>query len=1162
MVKLMENFALAKASFLNEALFTAVSRFTEDDDPHTRAIAVLCLGQVIGASSAVMLTAPSPATATPSMSVSMTGRSSSGVPSSFGAGGGGVLPLSFGPGVPASGIAGKDGGATGGGFQRIGAYTGDLHPAGVVSLGTDMPPPPAFPQSRKPGSGAPSRPLHVDSYMGALGAGGGVGGAGSALLPPGPMALTGTATATATATGAPGGGGNGNGSAGAHGSASAAPMSIENACIAELHLGLRLLGRCSDGSALVRFEAVLALGRLFEQQHHCSVAKEMCLFLANADAQKRRVSFFGDSAAELIKAAMTASAGTPPGAEGRAYDEGDSAGAGAEGGGGADVSSPVSPGGGRAHYANNLGSVDFEDLRRKSLNLVPSMELLVGLSGEGSLGLGAGGASAAVPGSGTDDDDDTTAVAATTAAGMVGSGLLVDTSTPRENEDDSDAAGGGEDGSTFAVTQEPSASEPPVSTHSTHSLEHSPFLLPTPHTQQGSTSAGSVGTSGSSTAPSSGGLYMAPPLSHVDSFSSPIMSSSRTRASSTPSPRPVAGRVALREDVVGATQPLREEGTTSPGLPLTDVPGEEPEPDVDPDDTPYNDLVAGLRWFLEPQDTAKLLQRLTVFVSDKVVDSKHGQVIYAAENIRDVVIVYMRLWFALVELRYHPHSKEAHPKILPAIECITDSIFTLVLADRDAMARFNEEIADRAREEKEELLQGAQVQADVGGVEGRHSRFSATKSSLDAMPVRPLPVYPTYKDDRVMQSHLYAQAQRVFLKPDLGYYAEDDPLTVEGREAAARAARGRKQVYCGAMLHRLFQDCDEQLDNYERQQKEVEAFKDGRQVGASAIPKSLTHFRQRAIISLDTAMQTSILLFHPFNEGLAVTDGRMVDLYHKEERGWARNVHIDVFAGRKNDRRVAFANSNSAADRDGGGGAGSGSPFGAHEALGGVGKQRRTRAHSNASSSPSPSPQHGPVPHALSNTHVFPLRSEYGANLRRVRSNDQQQPASHEADIRHMASGTSAAARAHYVRNVYSRFSSGAGASPGGSGHGKLVGDDHLRVSALNWINDKSDPLLAVGASDGTVRVFRDAGDRPAWENDDGLVVDDATSLSIARDFVRTTRCVSVLLAGTWPMSVANVNVRWPTSRTPLEPLLTLFHTLFHTHPPQRPRHRWRRAVS
>ena len=82
--------------------------------------------------------------------------------------------------------------------------------------------------------------------------------------------------------------------------------------------------------------------------------------------------------------------------------------------------------------------------------------------------------------------------------------------------------------------------------------------------------------------------------------------------------------------------------------------------------------------------------------------------------------------------------------------------------------------------------------------------------------------------------------------------------------------------------------------------------------------------------------------------------------------------------------------------------------------------------------------------------------------------------------------------------------------SPGGPGDGhgqkKLSGDDHLRVSALNWINDKNDPLLAVGASDGTVRVFRDAGDRPAWENDDGLVVDDATSLSIARDFVRTTR--------------------------------------------------------
>ena len=54
-----------------------------------------------------------------------------------------------------------------------------------------------------------------------------------------------------------------------------------------------------------------------------------------------------------------------------------------------------------------------------------------------------------------------------------------------------------------------------------------------------------------------------------------------------------------------------------------------------------------------------------------------------------------------------------------------------------------------------------------------------------------------------------------------------------------------------------FQDCDEQLDNYERKTKEEVVMKEDRASGAAALPKSLTNFHQRAIITLDSAQMTT-----------------------------------------------------------------------------------------------------------------------------------------------------------------------------------------------------------------------------------------------------------------------------------------------------------------
>ena len=158
--------------------------------------------------------------------------------------------------------------------------------------------------------------------------------------------------------------------------------------------------------------------------------------------------------------------------------------------------------------------------------------------------------------------------------------------------------------------------------------------------------------------------------------------------------------------------------------------------------------------------------------------------------------------------------------------------------------------------------------------------------------------------ERAITSHLYNWTKKLFLAPDKGYDPYLDDLSDLGMSRLYRSARLQEVLAIDKSLSHIFRDVDDRHDHIlDRKAKEEAQMAKASIV--NSLPPSVTKFEQRSIINVDNVEMTSLVVFHAFQDVLAVTDGHKVGVWSLANS--SKVLEIDSKAGSTKGRSTSPA---------------------------------------------------------------------------------------------------------------------------------------------------------------------------------------------------------------------------------------------------------------
>lgn len=133
-------------------------------------------------------------------------------------------------------------------------------------------------------------------------------------------------------------------------------------------------------------------------------------------------------------------------------------------------------------------------------------------------------------------------------------------------------------------------------------------------------------------------------------------------------------------------------------------------------------------------------------------------------------------------------------------------------------------------------------------------------------------------NDCNVPSVLYDWIKKLFLKPDPGYDSYEDQLSDEGINKTIRENRVKEIINYDIRLKEIFKDVDDKNDHG----LDIKAKEEMQMIKANiaaSLPSSVTKFEQKAILNIENAEMTSIVMFHAFENILAVSDSRKIGIW-------------------------------------------------------------------------------------------------------------------------------------------------------------------------------------------------------------------------------------------------------------------------------------------
>lgn len=302
-----------------------------------------------------------------------------------------------------------------------------------------------------------------------------------------------------------------------------------------------------------------------------------------------------------------------------------------------------------------------------------------------------------------------------------------------------------------------------------------------------------------------------------------------------------------------------------------------------------------------------------------------------------------------------------------------------------------------------------------------------------------------YDKEPALTSCLYVWSRKLFLTPSIGYEPYSDPLSVEGCSRLYRDAKLNEILRHERRLSEIFKYVDDKEDLLLLDRKMKEDLQSAKTTMVAALPSSITKFEQKAVLNIETAEVTSLVMFHPFHDILAVSDGYEVGIWSLTDGSRIMQIpnisgyrHPHSSSSNSSSRRDIYRKQvSSTNDRDRGG-------------LSGVDKIAGGQEGSLS----------GRIPQGLGG-----VAPGLGASLT-------TSSGPHSEGSAGQAQGTAGIAAAVAGRTRTGSFSLLAShVTPSTSLEGVA------RVTAMLWINESYESFLLMGSDDGSVKVWKDSAD-------------------------------------------------------------------------------------
>lgn len=274
---------------------------------------------------------------------------------------------------------------------------------------------------------------------------------------------------------------------------------------------------------------------------------------------------------------------------------------------------------------------------------------------------------------------------------------------------------------------------------------------------------------------------------------------------------------------------------------------------------------------------------------------------------------YVRLWLAIKEVQY----KDPHPLVVLVADAINKRINDQITYN-EKMNKINRQGMDSPSKSKIDVRQFSDEKLFELGVAPPLSPLGVVTDSMKrgASPgngknfqikVRNLPRsspftsnapsfddFGSYKSESMDETEvmdfsmeqynsnatsvLYDWIKKLFLKPDPGYDSFEDQLSEEGNNKMVRDIRVKEIINFDLRLKEIFKDVDDKND-LSLDVKAKEEMQMMKANIAASLPPSVTKFEQKAILNIENAEITSMVMFHAFENILAVSDSRKIGIW-------------------------------------------------------------------------------------------------------------------------------------------------------------------------------------------------------------------------------------------------------------------------------------------
>lgn len=299
-----------------------------------------------------------------------------------------------------------------------------------------------------------------------------------------------------------------------------------------------------------------------------------------------------------------------------------------------------------------------------------------------------------------------------------------------------------------------------------------------------------------------------------------------------------------------------------------------------------------------------------------------------------------------------------------------------------------------------------------------------------------------YEKDPALTSCLYTWSRKLFLTPAPGHEPYSDPLSLEGCSRLYRDSKLNEILRHEQKLSDIFKYVDDKEDLLQLDRKMKEDLQSAKTTMVAALPSSVTKFEQKAVLNIETAEVTSLVMFHSFHDILAVSDGYGVGIWSLA--CGSRIMQIPNLSGYRNQS----SSSNTASYRDN------------HRKYSLSLNEKDKGGNTDRAAGSGEGSLSGRIPQGLGG-----ISPGLGASLIISTGTLAEGSAG-------QAQGTAGIAAAVAGRTRTGSFSLlPSHVTPSAPLEGVA------RVTAMLWINETYESLLLMGSDDGSVKVWKDSAD-------------------------------------------------------------------------------------